>query len=492
MAESEQKHFKASLGLWDATMLVAGSMIGSGIFIVSADMARYTGSSGWLLFLWLLSGLITLMAALSYGELAGMMPDAGGQFVYIRRAWGNALSFLYGWTVFMVIQTGVIAAVAVAFAKYTAVFFPVFSIDNIVINTPLFNVSSAQLLAIALILFLTIFNSRGIEGGKKVQTFFTSAKLLALFALIVLGLYAGLKTDTLSNNLKHPFDAEMLTKTDGSWLREHISGFALMLALGTAIIGSLFSSDAWNNVTFIAGEIKNPSRNIPRSLLMGTAIVTVLYFLANISYLSLLPLKGDPAATDVLGQGIQFAGGGTDRVGTAAASMIFGGNSVYLMAALIMISTFGCNNGIILSGARVYFAMAKEGLFFKKAGTLNTNGVPGYALWIQALWASILCLSGTYGDLLDYTTFASLLFYVITIAGIFVLRKKEPETPRPYRVIAYPFLPVLYILLALTICFILLYTKTAVTGKGLLIVLMGLPVYFLFHAKTVKNTTPEN
>lgn len=474
-----------SLTLLDATMIVAGSMIGSGIFIVSADMGRLVGSSGWLLFLWLLSGAITVMAALSYGELAGMMPKAGGQFVYIQRAWGNMLSFLYGWTVFMVIQTGVIAAVAVAFAKYSAVFFPAVSPDNILLEMGALKVSAAQLLAIVLICFLTWINSRGIENGKTIQTFFTSTKLLALLALIVLGIGIGLKTDTLSLNFQNMWEGVTLTKNDGGdWIANSVSGMALILVLGTAIIGSLFSSDAWNNVTFIAGEIKDPRKNIPRSLLMGTLIVTVLYFLANIAYLSLLPLKGSAVATDVMGQGIQFAGGGTDRVGTAAASMIFGEVSVYIMAALIMVSTFGCNNGIILSGARVYYAMAKEGLFFKKAEKLNSKGVPGYALTIQAVWASVLCLSGTYGDLLDYTTFASLLFYIITIAGIFILRKKEPNTERPYKVIAYPLLPILYIVIALSICLILLYTKTDVTGKGLLIVLLGVPVYYLFRKKS--------
>ncbi|MBS1764798.1 MAG: amino acid permease [Bacteroidetes bacterium] len=480
---ANQLKMHRSLSMWDATMLVAGSMIGSGIFIVSSDMARMTGSAGWLLFLWVLSGFITLIAALCYGELAGMMPDAGGQFVYIRRAWGNTLSFLYGWTVFMVIQTGVIAAVAVAFARFTGVFFPFLSDTNVLIDAGMFKVSAAQLLAIALIVFLTWFNTKGIEGGKNIQTFFTSAKLIALFILIIAGLYVGLKTNLLSANFANAWSAEQTIKTNSGWVSQNISGFALVLVLGMAIIGSLFSSDAWNNVTFIAGEIKDPKKNIPRSLLLGTAIVTILYFLVNIAYLSLLPLKGNAAATDVAGQGIQFAGGGTDRVGTAAASMIFGDVSVYLMAALIMISTFGCNNGIILSGARVYYAMALEKLFFAKAAQLNKHGVPAKALWYQSVWASVLCLSGTYSELLDYTIFASLLFYVVTIAGIFILRKREPDAPRPYKVAAYPLLPVLYIVLALSICCILLYTKTDVAGKGLLIVLLGLPVYYLFRRK---------
>jgi APA family basic amino acid/polyamine antiporter len=475
--QKEEHQFKRTLSLWDATMLVAGSMIGSGIFIVSADMSRHTGSAGWMLLLWLLSGVITVMAALCYGELAGMMPKAGGQFVYIQRAWGNVLSFLYGWTVFTVIQTGVIAAVAVAFAKYTGVFFPFISVENIVADLGLFKISTAQLFAIASIVFLTWINSRGVKDVKLIQSVFTSAKLLALLLLITVGIAVGLNQPWLAQNFSNIWEAKQLTQVaDGSWVSHSVQGIALMLALGTAIIGSLFSSDSWNNVTFIAGEIKDPRKNIPRSLLLGTTIVTVLYFLANISYLSLLPLTGAADATDVIGQGIQFAN--NERVGTAAASRILGDNAVYVMAFLIMVSTFGCNNGIILSGARVYYAMSKEGLFFKKAGELNKNDVPGFALIVQAVWASLLCLSGTYGDLLDYVTFASLLFYIITIAGIFILRKKEPDAERPYKVTAYPILPILYIVLALSICIILLITKPQNTWSGLFIVLLGLPVYY--------------
>lgn len=476
----EGNTLRRSLGLFDATMIVAGSMIGSGIFIVAADMSRQTGSSGWLLFLWILSGLITVMAALSYGELAGMMPKAGGQFVYIQRAWGNVTAFLYGWTVFTVIQTGVIAAVAVAFAKFSGVFFPWISTTNIILNAGPLKISTAQFVAMLSIIFLTVVNSRGVRNGKIIQGIFTSAKLLALLMLILLGITFALDLPWFAQNFQNPWHAvQLVQQTDGSWIPNEVQGFALMLVLGTAIIGSLFSSDAWNNVTFIAGEIREPQKNIPRSLILGTAIVTVLYTLANIAYLGLLPLHGSSLASDVIGQGIQFAGGGTDRVGTAAAYQIFGRSSVVLMAALIMISTFGCNNGIILSGARVYYAMAKEGLFFKKAAVLNRYDVPGYALIIQAVWACILCLSGTYGDLLDYTTFASLLFYIITIAGIFRLRKKEPATPRPYKVIAYPVLPIIYIVVAFTVCAILLYTKPQNTWSGLFIVMLGLPVYAL-------------
>lgn len=475
----QPSQFQRSLGLFDGTMLVAGSMIGSGIFIVSADCARMVGSGGWMLLLWLVTGFITIVAALSYGELAGMMPKAGGQFVYIERAYGQLPAFLYGWTVFTVIQTGVIAAVAVAFAKYTAFFFDIFSPDNVLLTLGWLKISASQLLAIGLIVVLTAINSRGIQSGKVIQVLFTTAKLLALLALIVLGLAVGLKSDVFSLNLQNFWQATHTSRIDGVWTTKSIAGLALLMAFGTAIIGPLFSSDAWNNVTFIAGEMKNPRRNIPLSLLFGTCIVTGLYILANVAYLALLPLQGDPNATDVLGQGIQFAGGGTDRVGTAAGSMIFGGMSAALMAALIMISTFGCNNGLILSGARVYYAMAQEGLFFKKAATLNTRGVPGFALAIQAVWASVLCLSGTYGDLLDYCTFASLLFYIVTIGGLFILRRKEPDTERPYRVIGYPLVPALYILIAGLICIILLITKPQNTWSGVFIVLLGIPVYYL-------------
>ncbi len=481
MEKGNDDQFKRSLGFWDATMLVAGSMIGSGIFIVSADMGRMVGSTGWLLFLWILSGVITVMAALSYGELAGMMPKAGGQFVYIERAWGKITSFLYGWTVFTVIQTGVIAAVAVAFAKYSGVFFPAISVDNILLDIGFVKISSAQFLAIVLILVLTWINTKGIQHGKRIQVVFTSAKLIALLFLIVAGIYVGLNFEWYAQNFSNMWYAQTSVNVNGSWITSELAGTALVLALGTAIIGSLFSSDAWNNVTFIAGEIKDPQRNIPLSLLAGTAIVTVLYLLTNIAYLGLLPLHGDAAAGDVIGQGIQFAT--QDRVGTAAASRIFGDSAVYLMALLIMVSTFGCNNGIILSGARVYYAMGKDGLFFKKAATLNRNEVPEFALWIQAIWACALCLSGTYGDLLDYCTFASLLFYIVTIAGIFRLRKKEPNAHRPYKVIAYPILPLLYILIAGAICVILLYTKPQNTWSGLFIVGLGLPVYYMFIRK---------
>jgi basic amino acid/polyamine antiporter, APA family len=476
----EKTELKRTLGLIDATSIVAGSMIGSGIFIVTSSMARDVGSAGWLLVLWLLTGLITVFAALSYGELAGMMPNAGGQYIYIQRAYGRMISFLYGWTVFTVIQTGVIAAVAVAFAKYTSVFFP--ELNNVVLTFgKSYKATYAQGLAIVSIVVLTFINSRGIQKGRSIQLVFTSAKLFALFALIILGLAIGFRGDVIVENFKNMWEASKTTVTDGVVTIIPLTGYALMGAMGATIINSLFSSDAWNNVTFIAAEIKDPKKNIPRSLFLGTLIVTIIYILANVAYLALLPMKGDPNAVDALGQGIMFPS--NDRVGAAAASMILGDPAVYIMAILIMISTFGCNNGLILAGARLFYAMAKDGLFFKGASSLNKKQVPGKALWLQCLWACVLCLSGKYGDLLTYATFASLLFYILTIGGIFILRKKEPNTERPYKAFGYPVIPILYIIITTAICIDLLIYDTINTGLGLLIVFMGIPVYYFTQKK---------
>lgn len=482
MSDSTSARFKQSLGLLDATMLVSGAMIGSGIFIVSADMSRNVGSTGWLLLTWLVTGLVTVAAALSYGELAGMMPKAGGQYIYIQRAFGPLLSFVYGWTVFMVIQTGTIAAVAVAFTKFSAVFFPILNPENILVTLGTIKVSVGSLYAIASIILLTFINTKGIQSGKMIQNTFTMAKLVALFGLIVVGLGYGFKSGMLSQNFENAWDASKATNEGGITA---IGGMALVMALGVSMIGSLFSSDAWNNVTFIAGEIKDPKRNIPRSLFLGTLIVTVIYLLANLAYLSILPLKGSPDGADVLAKGIQFAD--YDRVATAAMSVIFSDSAAGIMAALIMISTFGCNNGLILAGARLYYAMAEDGLFLKQASTLNENGVPAKALWLQCLWASLLCLSGTYGELLNYCTFGSLLFYMVTIAGIFVLRRKEPNTERPYKAVGYPLVPILYLVVTFGICLILLIDdKTRFdTGMGLLIAAIGVPVYY-FTTKTRK------
>lgn len=458
--------FKRSLGLLDAVMLVSGSMIGSGIFIVSAGMARELGSSGWILAAWVVAGILTVLAALSYGELSGMMPKAGGQYVYIQRAFGRLPAFLYGWTVFTVIQTGVIAAVAVAFAKFTAVFIPALGPENVLWDLHLFSINAAQVFAIGSIVLLTWVNARGIRDGKFLQTLFTLAKILALLALIGLGLWKGIGSEAFTSNFSDTWSPRKWDFSGATPSSMPLAGMALLSALGVAMVGSLFSSDAWNNVTFIAGEIKNPQRNIPLSLFLGTLIVTGLYVLANLAYLALLPMSE-----------IQLAE--ADRVGTAAASVIFGDAAVYLMAGLIMISTFGCNNGIILAGSRLFFAMAKDGLFFQKAGNLNKNAVPGFALWVQCLWASVLCLSGKYGDLLEYTTFASLLFYMVTIAGLFVLRVREPNAERPYKAFGYPVLPGLYILAAGAFCLNLLIASPVFTLAGLGIVFLGLPVYFL-------------
>lgn len=456
---------KKSLGLLDATLLVAGSMIGSGIFIVSSIMMNDIGSPAWMLVLWILTGLITILAALSYGELAGMMPNAGGQYVYIQRAFGRLPSFLYGWTVFTVIQTGVIAAVAVAFAKYTAVFFP--GLNDVIVDLLFLKLTYAHVVAIASVLLLTYSNSQGLQNGKIIQFIFTSAKLFALFALIVLGIYLGIKSNVFELNMTDAWTAFKTTRTEsGAITKTPLLGWALVGALGATIINSLFSADAWNNVTFIAGEIRDPKRNIPRSLFFGTLIVTLIYVLANVAYLMLLP-----------NQDIMNAP--SNRVGAAAAHVIFGDAGVLIMAGLIMVSTFGCNNGLILAGSRLYHAMAKDGLFFKKANKLNTHGIPSAALWIQCLWASVLCLSGKYEDLLTYSTFASLLFYVLTIAGIFRLRKTEPDTPRPYRAFGYPVLPMLYIAITSAICLILLVYSPLNTLIGLFIVALGIPVYFL-------------
>lgn len=476
---------KKSLNLFDTTLLVAGSMIGSGIFIVSADIARVVGSAGWLLVVWILSGVITLFAALSYGELAGMMPQAGGQFVYIKKAFGDLVAFVYGWTVFLVIQTGVIAAVAVAFAKFTGVFIPFFEEGNVLFQVIGLKITSAQLLAIFIIALLTFINTRGIENGKAIQRIFTSAKLIALFALIIVGIYYGFHSDVFSNNMAHAWGAK---GEDSSGAFSSLSGMSLATALGLAMIGSLFSSDAWNNVTFIAGEVENPKRNIPLGLFFGVCIVTLIYVLANVAYLCLLPLDGSVNAQTVAEQGIMFAQ--KDRVGTAALFVVFGDIAKYLMAALIMVSTFGCNNGLILAGSRLFQSMAKDGLFFKSTAKLNKFNVPARAMTFQGIWASLLCLSGSYGDLLDYCTFSSLIFYIITIAGLFVLRKKMPDAERPYKAFGYPVIPALYIVLTTLICVDLLVYKTFNCGMGLLIIALGVPVYYMF--KRTKHGVSEN
>ncbi len=473
------REFKRELKLLDSTMIVIGSMIGSGIFIVSSDIARTVGSPGYLLLVWLITGIVTIIGALSYGELAGMMPHAGGQYVYLREAYNQMIGFLYGWTLFLVIQTGTIAAVGVAFAKFTGVLIPWFSETHILFAV--FNVkfTAAQLLAIISILILTLINIWGLKEGKIVQNIFTFTKSIALLGLIILGITIGRNTEAITTNLSNFWNASWTHFIDGKIASvETLSGIRILAAIGAAMVGSLFSSDAWNNITFTAGEVINPKRTIPLSLVIGTGIVTLLYITANISYIMVLPIVGNPDGTTVFERGIQFAS--SDRIGIASATMIFGEQAAIIMAVLIMISTFGCNNGLILAGARVYYAMAKDNLFFRSIGTLNKNSVPAIALIVQGVWASLLCLSGTYGDLLDYVMFAVIIFYILTIIGIFILRKKRPDAERPYKAFGYPFVPALYIVVATTIAIDLLIFKSY-TWYGFIIVLSGVPVYFFWR-----------
>jgi len=479
----EDHSFKRSLNLFDSTAIVAGSMIGSGIFIVSADVSRQLGSPGWLMIAWVLAGFLTICAALSYGELAAMYPKAGGQYVYLKEAYNPLIGFLFGWTMFLVIQTGTIAAVAMAFAKFTGVLAPWVSEDVHWFKAGFFKFGPVQIVAIASIALLTWINSRGIKEGKRVQNAFTLGKVLLLLLFIIIGL--GFASDHESIQVNKKIFWEPMQEGVGG---QHIpiSGFTLLAALGMAMVGTLFSSDAWNNITFTAGEVINPRKNIPLSLAFGTILVTVLYLLANLVYISVLPLRGEPTGADVAQRGIQYAM--NDRIGTAAMTGLFGNYTVLVMAAFIVISTFGCNNGLILSGARIYYSMAVDKLFFRKAGHLNAKGVPAYGLYIQAIWASILCLSGTYGQLLDYVVFAVLIFYVLTISGIFVLRKTKPDMERPYKAFGYPFIPALYIVLASMILIILLIFKPMYTWPGFIIVIMGIPVYFLW---TRKKLNPE-
>lgn len=469
--------FRRSLNLFDATAIVIGSMIGSGIFIVSADMARTLGSPGWLLAAWLIAGLMTLMAAVSFGELASMMPKAGGIYVYLREAYSPLGGFLYGWTLFLVIQCGSIAAIAMAFGKFTGVMLPWVSEENIWLDLGFTRFHTVHIVAIASIAFLTWMNTRGIRTGKALQNSFTYTKLLVLAAFIVAGLAYAAESGAIRVNMDIFWEALPQAGSGGASL----SGFALLAALATSMVGALFTYDAWYNLTFTSGEVINPRRNVPLGMALGTLVVTIVYLLTNIVYLYALPLRGDPQGSGIIEKGIQFAT--DDRVGTAAMSGIFGEYSALIMAAFIVFSTFGCNNGLILTGARVYYAMALDGLFFRKAGTLNSRGVPAIGLIIQGVWASALCLSGTYTDLLDYVIFAVLLFFVLTILGIFVLRKKKPEVERPYKAPGYPLLPALYIILAGFILIMLLIYKPLYTWPGLAIVLMGVPVYYLWNRR---------
>jgi len=470
------------LKLVDATMLVVGSMIGSGIFIVSADIARHMGSGGWLLLVWIVSGVMTLIPAISYGELSGMYPQAGGQYVYLREAYNPLIGFLYGWTFFLVIQCGTIAAVAVAFAKYTGVLVPWLSEKNILFESGGFKLSAAQLLAVLQIVVLTYINMRGVREGKHVQNLFTFAKIAVLLFVIAVGLSIAANPAVIAENLKTAWVAMRATVSgDGAVTRELLTGGDLWTAFGLASVGSLFALDAWNSSTFTAGETHNPRKTIGRSLALGTGLVTLLYLLTNVAYLAMLPVAGDPNAVDAVGRGIQFAA--SDRVATAAAETLFGGAAAVLIAVCVMISTFGCNNGIVLTGARVYYAMAQHKLFFQKVGKLNRRNVPAVALFVQGVWSSLLCLSGKYGDLLDYVMFAVMLFYIFTIWGIFRLRKNRPNEERQFRAPGYPYLQILYIALATAFCLNLLVNKPQYSWPGLLIVLLGLPVYFYLKKK---------
>ncbi|MDB5143909.1 MAG: amino acid permease [Mucilaginibacter sp.] len=470
--DSKQPQMKHELGLLDGTMLVAGSMIGSGIFIVSADITRNVGSAGWLIVVWLITGFMTLTAALSYGELSGMFPKAGGQYVYLKEAYNKLIGFLYGWSFFAVIQTGTIAAVGVAFSKFTAYLIPAVSEDNILLNLGFIKISAAQIVSIVVIVLLTFINTRGVKSGKIIQTTFTLTKLLSLFGLIIFGFIA-LDSGTWHLNWSNAWTLHKLN-TDGSFVE--YTTVAALGAIAASMVGSIFSSDSWNSVTFIAGEMKNPKRDVALSLFFGTMIVTLIYVSANVMYTAVLPLH-DIATAD------------KDRVAVAASHMIFGHAGTIVIALMIMISTFGCNNGLIFAGARVYYTMAKDGLFFKKTGTLNKFAVPEFGLWIQALVASILCLSGKYGDLLDMISFVVVLFYVLTIYGIFRLRKSRPDAERPYKAFGYPVLPIIYILMGIAFCILLIIYKPNFTWPGLIIVLIGIPIYY-FSQRNLKDEVP--
>jgi len=483
------------LGLLDSTMIVVGSMIGSGIFIVSADIARQVQSPGLLLIVWLVTGVMTMIGALSYGELAAAMPRAGGQYIYLRESFGPLWGFLYGWSLLAVIQTATIAAVAIAFAKFTGVLIPWFSSSRWILNVGTFGpfrlwfgelgpynvgLNTQNLLAILSIVFLTWVNTRGLRVGATVQNIFTFAKTGALAALIVLGLFFA--TDLARNaNFSDFWRNVSFSATFSYPVGSEVVTIGLLTIVGVAMVGSLFAADSWHNVTFTAAEVKNPSRNLPLSLVLGTGLVTLLYVMANVAYLNMLPLGGDPSAATAVARGIQYAA--EDRVGTAAAEVIFGASGSVIMAIAIMVSTFGCNNGLILAGARVYYAMAKDNLFFHKVGTVNRHHAPGIALVVQCLWACLLCLSGSYSQLLDFLIFTVLVFYILTMGGLFVLRAKRPDLPRPYRAFGYPFLPAIYILFAVFIEVQLLRYKPQYTWPGLFVVLLGVPIYWLWRWK---------
>jgi APA family basic amino acid/polyamine antiporter len=490
---AQEEKFVRGLGLLDSTMIVAGSMIGSGIFIVSADIARQVGAPGWLLVVWIVTGLLTLMASLSYGELAAMMPKAGGQYVYLREAFSPLWGFLYGWTLFLVIQTGTIAAVAVGFGRYLGVLWPTVSESNYLIkpihlsSNYAISLSTAQLVGVLMILLLTWMNTRGLNLGKLVQNIFTITKTGALIALIVLGVTAGYQAFAAEGNFGDMWTVRGSLQDIGKGLTA-ATAFGLFVGICVAQTNSLFSADAWNNITFTAGEVKDPKRNIPLSLAFGTILVITLYLLANVAYLTSLPLETIQQVP-------------SDRVASATAEVIFPGFGASIMAVAIMISIFGCNNGLILAGARAYYAMARDGLFFQAVGGLNRHAVPSWGLVIQCIWSSLLILPRTiqtaadgtltygnlYGNLLTYVISAALIFYILTIAGIYVLRVKQPHVDRPYRAFGYPVIPALYIIGAMVILIVLFIYQTATTWPGLVIVLSGVPVYFIWRALARKR-----
>jgi APA family basic amino acid/polyamine antiporter len=501
-----------SLGLFSSTAIVIGSMIGSGIFIVDADIARGTNSPALFLGAWVVTAVLTMIAALSYGELAAMMPKAGGQYVYLRESLGPLWGFLYGWTLFLVIQTGTIAAVCVAFGKFLGVFFPSVStthwlwhiahvpalkVGPMVLGNMEIGVSTANLTAIAIVFFLAIVNIFGVKLGAMIQNVFTTAKAFSLAALVLLSFAIGRNATAWGANFGTGWS--QFWKNAG-WSSLHpvqvgmggpIVLVNLAVILAVVQVGSLFSADAWNNITFTAGEVKNPKRNIPLSLILGTGFVLTVYFLASLAYLLVLPMHGDPNGTTVLARGIQYAA--EDRVGTAALEQIFHSGGAWLMAAAILVSTFGCANGMTLAGARVYYAMSGDGLFFKSVGKLHPRyKTPVAALMVQACWTALLCVSGSYSQLLDYIIFAVLLFYILTIVGLFVLRIKRPDAPRPYRALGYPVLPAIYLVMAAWICVVLLRYKPQYTWPGLVLVLLGIPVYLLWSRRPASHIRSES
>ncbi|MFD2286502.1 amino acid permease [Pedobacter petrophilus] len=469
----EQGSLKRKLGLFDAAMLVMGSMIGSGIFIVSADIMRNLGSGYWLIVVWLITGVMTVAAAISYGELSAMFPKAGGQYTYLKEIFGKMMGFLYGWGLFTVIQTGTIAAVAVAFGKFTAYLIPALNDAAPIFQSGGYKITWIQLMAIAVILLLTYINTKGVESGKVLQNVFTGSKIIALIGLIILGFFL-VKNSFWVENMKFGWSAFNNLKTDlsGNFLKsgwESISGMTIMGGIAAAMVGSVFSSVAWENVTFVSGEIENPKKNVVRSMVLGTSAVMILYLLVNFIYLNTLNRDSIAFATN-------------DRVAVVASAQIFGsGIGTIIMAVLVMISTFGCVNGLVMAGARVFQTMAKDGMFFKAALQNNKNGVPEKSLWMQGVWASVLCLSGQYGNLLDMISFVIVLFYMITVFGVIYLRFKKPDLERPYKTLLYPVTPIIYLLIGATFCILLLVYKQQYTWPGLVIVLLGVPVYFFIN-----------